>query len=357
MVLTFEKNQRAYVSDLNNLAYQHRNAVRSGCAVIERSPAIMGVRVETGVIFFGVTNVGVTQQDVAITASDPNYDRIDLVVVDNTGTVSVIDGTAEIEPHTPDYDPELYVVLARVFVDDLVLTIVDAKISDLRVLNEFGYGAGGVSAYLHNQGGSSAAWSVAHNLNELNPLVWVFDASGDPIEPESITITDANNLVINFGSAITGQAKILGGQATTYINSQVYRHDQSVGSTTWVVPHALGIQYVIVQVYNSSDVQIIPDSITLDSANQLTITFSGSITGTAIVQAGEYGGGNRYLHTESPASASWSINHALNEKYVTVMVYDTSDQWVIPDSITLTDADNLVIAFSGAVDGKAVILR
>jgi hypothetical protein len=40
------------------------------------------------------------------------------------------------------------------------------------------------------------------------------------------------------------------------------------------------------------------------------------------------------------------LNHAFSEKYVTVSIYDNSDKLIVPDEVTLTDADNTEIDLS-----------
>ena len=49
---------------------------------------------------------------------------------------------------------------------------------------------------------------------------------------------------------------------------------------------------------------------------------------------------NNYVHTETPASASWVINHALGKQYPAVQAYDGSGNRVHGD-ITFTNANNL----------------
>lgn len=63
-------------------------------------------------------------------------------------------------------------------------------------------------SYLHDQSSPSTTWSVAHSLDDENPTVSVVIA-GEIVEPESITIDDADNLTITFGSSVAGKAKVL----------------------------------------------------------------------------------------------------------------------------------------------------
>lgn len=58
------------------------------------------------------------------------------------------------------------------------------------------------------------------------------------------------------------------------------------------------------------------------------------------------------------ASVTWVANHALNTLDVSVMVLDDSTPRVeiIPDSVEVTDADNVTVTFNVAQGGRVVIL-
>jgi len=66
--------------------------------------------------------------------------------------------------------------------------------------------------YIHDQASGLTTWTVAHNLNNERPIVQVYDTTGEMIVPETITITDANNLSIVFAAAQTGKAVVAGGE-------------------------------------------------------------------------------------------------------------------------------------------------
>ena len=72
-------------------------------------------------------------------------------------------------------------------------------------------GGGGLASFLYTNGAASTTWVVTHNLNDSFPQIEVFDAAGDPIEPQSITIDSANALTITFSIAQDGDARIHGG--------------------------------------------------------------------------------------------------------------------------------------------------
>jgi hypothetical protein len=62
-----------------------------------------------------------------------------------------------------------------------------------------------------------------------------------------------------------------------------YLHDQGSTSTTWTVAHNIGQRYCNVTVVDASDQVIIPQSITFDNDNQLTVTFNTAVAGKVVV--------------------------------------------------------------------------
>ncbi len=73
------------------------------------------------------------------------------------------------------------------------------------------FGTGGTTeavvqdlAYAHNQGTSSATWTIVHNL-DFFPNVTVVDSAGTIVEGE-IVYTSRNQIVLTFSAAFSGKA-------------------------------------------------------------------------------------------------------------------------------------------------------
>lgn len=72
-----------------------------------------------------------------------------------------------------------------------------------------------------------------------------------------------------------------------------------------------------------------------------------------------------YIHKQHPVvdgglgpAATWNVQHNLGQKYVNVdviLLIDGTLQTVIPQEVSLTDANNLVIKFSSPQIGEAKI--
>lgn len=63
-----------------------------------------------------------------------------------------------------------------------------------------------------------------------------------------------------------------------------------------------------------------------------------------------------YVFINGAASTTWSIAHNQNNSDFVVNVFDATDSKIIPDSVTIVDANNVTITFAVAADGKAVFI-
>lgn len=327
MVLTFTKNKRFFEADANNLAMANYNAVRTGCNVVVHAPTDMGIRVQVGSVYFGQTVVNVSQQDLAVNPSDPSNDRIDLVVVNSSGVASIITGTAEIEPHTPDYNPLSYVVIARVLVDDLVTTIEATAITDLRVLRYELF-----AKYIESGIVSQTTVVVNHNLGDAEPMIACYEGNTTLVLPESAVINNANQATLTFSPAFTGKIIVYGGTGGIPIGGS--------GSITLTVKEQDGIPTV----YNVDQIKVSNNTLTDNGGGTVSLDLTSVPTST-------------HIHTQSSPALVWNISHNLGHKYVQVICYDGSDNWIQPNQIALVDANTVQITFLGSQSGTAVIKK
>jgi hypothetical protein len=110
------------------------------------------------------------------------------------------------------------------------------------------------------------------------------------------------------------------------------------------------------------DTAMTADTVTISlnaSVNDLSdVTVSSAAGGEVLVySAGNSDFRNRPIHyVESSASAtSHSISHNLGQQYVNVTVVDASDQVIIPQSITMTDANTVTVTLSSAAAVTVIV--
>ena len=277
--------QKVYSPMFNNMANVSRIGLITGCAVSAGSG--MSVNISTGKVFFGSTTKDVVAvTGLAITTNANVLPRKDLVVVDNAGTVSVIVGTPNTNSIPADYDNDLYVVLAMVDVIQSTSSIVAGNITDIRVLNQggssgSGSGSGSLGTFTQDFT-SQTTVTVTHRLNDINARVEVINASKVTIVPSTITRSDANTVVVTFGSSTSGTVLVTAGIG---LNNGYYK-TTFTSQTTVVCAHNLQTQHVTVVCYNGSNVVIAPSSVTATDANNATVVFGSSTTGTIIITGG-----------------------------------------------------------------------
>ena len=227
-----------------------------------------------------------------------------------------------------------------------------------------GGGAGSSGSFLYEQASPAITWSITHNLNYEYPSVTVYDINNKIIIPDEITSVSVNQLTITFASAEGGWAHIsIGSGITSTLAGDRYLHTQSNVSSSWVITHSLDFKYVNIDVYDSNDRILLPQTITAQDANTTVVTFATPTSGNAIISKGGATvnleniniDSSRYLHIQPTAATMWSVTHSLEYDYPSVTVYDGSDNIIIPDEITRVSNNTLTISFASAESGNAHI--
>jgi hypothetical protein len=162
---------------------------------------------------------------------------------------------------------------------------------------------------------------VTHNFGTKNVIVTVYDENDGYFIPNSIVTTNTNQVTVTFASTESGRvvvakgghvvqgvasdANLLDGEDGTYYlnygnftnipsgivsgSSQITdltTHKETVtGASSYVIDHNLNEQYPIVQVWNTAtSKQELPNSITTNSVNRVTVDFSTTFVGKIIVK-------------------------------------------------------------------------
>ena len=275
------------------------------------------------------------------------------------------------------------------------------------------------SNVIFDQPTAAATWSFAHNLNTQYPVFQVFDTNNEVIIPTTIKAVDSASALIYFPTPVAGKAvAVLGGisgsggsgagfpfsgsavitgsflvsgsfvdftQAANFTGSltgsllgtasyattasyamfaltastapgYTVQFTQSVAAATWSFNHNMNTRNPIVQVYDSTYKQIIPNDIVGVNGNTAEIRFDYATTGYVVMSngGGLYVTGSTSLLSQTSAATTWSFAHNLNSKYVNFEVYDSNDYVIIPAGIRVIDSNNSELHFAGATAGKAV---
>lgn len=129
----------------------------------------------------------------------------------------------------------------------------------------------------------------------------------------------------------------------------------------WEITHNILYKYPFVQVMNNLNEVVYPYSIKYESTISLNIDFGpeepdalkDEVSGKVMTWIDST---NKYEEIIPSPSQTWNINHNLNQKYPLVVVVNTNDEVIYPDSITFVDENNLTIDFyRDAIQGTVVV--
>ena len=108
----------------------------------------------------------------------------------------------------------------------------------------------------------------------------VYDLNNRVILPDDISVDSANQITVSFASSTQGKVVVLSGsQEGQALPTYAYEFYQTTPSTTWSIAHGLG-RYPIVRIFVGNQ-EVQPMSITFDTMNTVTVTFSTPQSGQA----------------------------------------------------------------------------
>jgi P2-related tail formation protein len=187
---------------------------------------------------------------------------------------------------------------------------------------------------------TSDEWLITHSLSTLNVLVQCYDGNSERLIPENIQSTGASDITVETGAPDSG---------TVYMATA----DESTANgaaTTWNINHGNGDQDVFSYFVDTSDNQIIPDSITNVDANNLTATFSTAVDGNCYTRA------KQIKIEQTAASVSWSIVHNLEVIGVMVECFNSSDEKIYPEVVKLVSSNLATASFAVPQSGYALVI-
>jgi len=289
MALVFQKEKKLWFPQLNSLAVNSKSGVEAGCDVVQDSPASLNVDINAGTYFLEGAEKTMAAQTVTC-IPDAGNERWAIVLVDSTGTTSISHGTAAAVPHPPVYDTTTHYCLAMILIPQGATSIVTADIYDNRCIISGVGGGGGLDKYKEDFT-SQTSVTVTHNLQDANPSVTVYNNSDEIITPDSVTITDADELVVTFNTAETGTIVVQGGNNAGGEGGIGRYTEDFTSQTQVVVTHNLSDLYPQVQVYDNNGEQITPSKIDITDEDTVTIDFAVATTGKIVIHAGVFAGG------------------------------------------------------------------
>ena len=205
------------------------------------------------------------------------------------------------------------------------------------------------SSYANNAASASYSLTASYAANVPQTASYAISASN------ALTASYAANVPLTSSYAITASYSLY---ALTASNAPGYtvQFTQSAAAATWSFTHNLNTRNPIVQVYDSSYKQIIPNDIIGTGVNTAEIRFDYATTGYVVMSngGGLYVTGSTSQLTQTSAAVTWSFTHNLNSKYIAFETYDSSDNVIIPAGIHVIDTNSAELYFAIATSGIAI---
>jgi hypothetical protein len=197
------------------------------------------------------------------------------------------------------------------------------------------------------------ATSASHALN-ANTASFAFSAISSSFASNSNTASFA----LNANTSSFAQTASYASYAVFAGNSpgSTSTMTQSIAATTWSFTHNLNTRNPLLQVYDSTNSQIIPFAVIGSDPNQATIYFDVAESGFAVASNGGLltvnGSTSRLDQTTS--AVTWSFQHNLATKYPNFIIYDSTDNVVIPAGIYAVNDMEAEIYFAFPSTGVAI---
>jgi len=133
---------------------------------------------------------------------------------------------------------------------------------------------------------STGSVTIPHSFNSKNVSVQVYDSNDIYIIPQEIALISNNAVKLTFAGNTTGFAVVSKGghivSGSVLVPQVSHISDTFTNTTTHTVNHKFNTKEVIVSVYEN-DSLIIPDTVTTDDLDNVTVTFPEAISGRVVV--------------------------------------------------------------------------
>jgi len=203
------------------------------------------------------------------------------------------------------------------------------------------------------------SFTASNDITSLNSATSSYETKGRGIIsgsaqlPSGIVSSSAQTILNLPTGTISGSSQLTSSYDTRYVVSG------SITQTTWdnIASKPAGIVSGSSQVVGIlSSLNSFTSSYATTGSNNFigTQTFTGSvsISGSLILDNANIDT-SRYLHSQSAASTTWTVNHSLEYDYPSVTIYDNTNKVIIPDEITRISNNQLTITFASAESGNA----
>ena len=148
---------------------------------------------------------------------------------------------------------------------------------------------------------------------------------------------------VNITGSVTATEFIGDGSGLTNLTvSQTATVKQTFNSSTWTVNHNLDTLNPIAQAYDSDGYQIIPQTVRIVDADNITMTFPNTVSGSAVVAKGGH-----IVSGSVSANNISGFDAAVKTKLDAENVFSSSAQVTLSGDITGTAASSSIASIDG----------
>jgi len=186
--------------------------------------------------------------------------------------------------------------------------------------------------------GTTSSTATAAQLSiKLDSTTLALSASGIKVADAGITATQIAAAVAGDGlTGGAGDAFAVGAGTGITVTADAVAFDETYGDARYI--NTAGDTMTGALVLND------------DPANALEAATKQYVDALATrVDAGYY------LYTSGAAATTHTVTHNMNNKYPNVTVVDSTDQVVIPQSVTFDTVNQLTVLFNSAIDCKVIV--
>ncbi|MFW6377481.1 MAG: hypothetical protein ACOCZ5_02430 [bacterium] len=224
-------------------------------------------------------------------------------------------------------------------------------------------------------------YTINHNLESENLLIYFYDENFESISPDLLTIQDENSVNVKFSEEIKFFVTIKIAPYVETTESDIllrhfYKDDIKVypeypsdfsqytvvkeepnamftfdtASDVWEINHNMSLFGFIVDVYDTDNNKIKPSKIELIDYNNIRIEFNEPTKGRALITF-------RSTFSALQSGSDVTYTHNLGTKDLLITLYDQNYQEIIPDKIELLDDNTLNITNEGSINFFVYIKR
>lgn len=228
-----EANEKFRADSGTNFGQQLRRGVIQGLAVTPNSG--LAVDVSAGYVYFGSNAVTVATDTVTPSAADATDPRFDLVVVNNSGVLSIVEGTVDSNPVVPTFDIESFIPVARLNITAGLTTITTSEIKDTRMFNEVASGGWNPSPAFVSDTTEQLKISVSTSSTS--------QALGSNVISAIIKNGGVNTVFLNQGAtAATSDVALAAGDTVVWSDSSGFNTFAAITSTGTSAIYVLGVR-------------------------------------------------------------------------------------------------------------------